>query len=198
MKKRDTEFLYEIGTLRFIQRTWKQFMNPDFANLAEHTLRVTWIATIIAQNESKADVAKVVKMALVHDITESRTGDVNYLSRQYTKRDEKSAIKDMLKDTSLEIEYLQLWKEYEERKSIEAKIVKDADNIDVDLELMEQKARGNPLPDKWNFMRKKGIRERLFTETARKLWDSLHETDPDDWHIKGQNRFNTGDLKIDL
>lgn len=197
MKKRDTLFLFEIGTLRFIQRTWKQFLNPDFANLAEHTLRVTWIAIIIAQNESKADMAKVVKMALVHDIAESRTGDVNYLSRQYTQRDEKSAIKDMLKDTSLEVEFLRLWEEYEERKSIEAKIVKDADNIDCDLELMEQKARGNPLPDKWGLMREKGIRERLFTETAKKLWDSLHETDPDNWHIQGQNRFNTGDLKID-
>lgn len=197
MKKRDTEFLYEIGTLRFIQRTWKQFINPDFANLAEHTLRVMWIATIIAKNESDADMAKVVKMALVHDITESRTGDVHYLSRQYTKRDEKLAIKDILKDTSLESEYFQLWEEYEKRKTIESRIVKDADNIDVDLELMEQKARGNPLPDKWRTMREKGIRERLFTKTGKKLWNSLHETDPDDWHIKAPNRFKAGDLKID-
>lgn len=197
MQKRDTEFLYEIGTLRFIQRTWRQFNNPVFANLAEHSLRVTWIATIIAKNEDQVDVAKVVKMALVHDLSESRTGDVHYLSRQYTKRDERKAIQDILKNTSLAEEYLDLWEEYEKRETLEAKIVKDADNIDVDLELMEQKARGNPLADKWHTERKKGVADRLFTKTAKQLWNSLYNTDPDQWHTEGPNRFKVGDLKID-
>ena len=197
MKNRDTEFLYEIGTLRFIQRTWKQFMNPDFANLAEHTLRVAWIAMVIAKNEKGADLDKVIKMALVHDITESRTGDVHYLSRQYTIRKEDVAIKDMLKETSLEKDFIKLWEEYEERKFIEAKIVKDADNIDVDLELMEQKSRGNTLPDKWKIMRKTAIRKKLFTKSAKQVWDSLHETDPDSWHLNAQHRFKTENQKID-
>ena len=56
MNKKDADFLFEIGTLRFIQRTWKQFINPDFANLAEHTLRMTWIAIVIAKNEKNADI----------------------------------------------------------------------------------------------------------------------------------------------
>ncbi|HLC38924.1 MAG TPA: HD domain-containing protein [Patescibacteria group bacterium] len=197
MKKRDVEFLYEIGTLRFIPRTWRQFLNLDFANLAEHTLRVTWIALIIAKNEKKVNLDKILKIALVHDICESRTGDVHYLSRQYTKRNEKLAITGMLKNTSIESEFYQLWIEYEERKSLEAKIVKDADNIDVDLELREQKSRGNLLPKKWKIMRQKGVGEKFFTKSAKKLWDSLHRVDPDAWHIKAPNRFRAGDLKTD-
>ena len=191
MNNRDVEFLYEIGTLRFIQRTWKQFMNPDFANLAEHTLRVAWIAMVIAKNEKGANLDKVVKTALVHDIAESRTGDVHYLSRQYTIRKEDLAIKDMLKNTSLEKEFITLWQEYEDRKSIEAKIVKDADNIDVDLELMEQKSRGNTLPGKWQTMRKTAIRKKLFTKSAGKIWDLLHTTDPDSWHFNANHRFKS-------
>lgn len=194
MQQRDSEFLFEIGTLRFIQRTWKQFIGSNFENLAEHTLRVVWTALVIARGEEHADTAKIVKMALVHDITESRTGDVHYISRLYTKRDEKSAIKDMLRNTSLEGEFFTLWQEYEERKIIEAKIVKDADNIEVDLELMEQKARGNPLSDKWVAMRRK-VRSTLFTASAQKLFDEIYQTDPDSWHINAPNRFSAGDWK---
>lgn len=194
MPNRDSEFLYEIGTLRFIQRTWKQFIGSNFENLAEHTLRVIWTALIIARGEKNTDTAKIVKMALVHDITESRTGDVHYISRLYTKRDEKSAIKDILKDTSLNEEFFALWQEYEERKTIEAKIVKDADNIEVDLELMEQKARGNPLSDKWRAMRHK-VRSTLFTPSAQKLFDEIYQADPDAWHINAPNRFSAGDWK---
>jgi putative hydrolase of HD superfamily len=129
---RDIEFLYEIGTLRLTQRQWKRFLNPDFANLADHHLRVIWIALTIAKYE-KADANKVMKMALVHDIAESRTGDVDYLSRQYVERNSELGLEDMVKDISLEKELLDLQKEYEERKTLEAKIVKDADNLDIDL-----------------------------------------------------------------
>lgn len=194
MHNRDSEFLYEIGTLRFIQRTWKQFIGSNFANLAEHTMRVIWTALIIARGEKKADTAKIVKMALVHDITESRTGDVHYISRLYTKRNEDQAIKDILVDTSIADEFLALYHEYEQRQTIEAKIVKDADNIEVDLELMEQKARGNPLSDKWVLMRQK-VRSTLFTENAKKLFDEIYQTDPDAWHINAPNRFSAGDWK---
>lgn len=194
MQRRDSEFLFEIGTLRFIQRTWKQFIGSNFENLAEHTLRVIWTALVIARGEDHADTAKIIKMALVHDITESRTGDVHYISRLYTKRNEKSAIQDMLKDTSLDEEFSAIWQEYEERKTIDAKIVKDADNIEVDLELMEQKARGNTLADKWLAMRRK-VRSTLFTATAKKLFDEIYQADPDSWHINAPNRFSAGDWK---
>lgn len=189
MKKRDTEFLYEIGCLRFVQRTWKQFLNIDFANVAEHTLRVAWIAMIIAKNEEGADLDKVMKMAIAHDISESRTGDTHYLSQHYTKRKEDIAIKDILKDTSLEDEFLNLWQESEAKESIEAKIVSDADNIDVDLELMEQSARGNTPPKKWNKFREEFCAKKLFTKTGKEIWNSLRESDPDDWHVNGPNLF---------
>lgn len=73
LNKRDIEFLYEIGCLRFIPRAWQQLLVPSGANLAEHILRVMWIAIVIAKYE-KADIDKVIKMALVHDVSESRTG----------------------------------------------------------------------------------------------------------------------------
>ncbi|MBU0579413.1 HD domain-containing protein [Patescibacteria group bacterium] len=190
---RDIDFLFEIGTLRYVQRQWRQFLNPDFENLSEHILRVTWIALVIAKHEGAQDTGKIVKMALVHDLSESRSVDVHYLSRQYTDRHEKKAIADTLSNTAVEKEFLQLWHEYEKRDSLEAKIVKDADNIDVDLELKEQKVRGFQLPDDWQKMRNFVADKKLYTKTAKKMYAAIQKTNPNNWHIKGNNRFLAGD-----
>lgn len=190
---RNLEFIYEMWALRFIPRMWRQFLNKDFANLSEHIFRVIWIAIIIA-TEEKADINKVVKMALVHDIAESRSWDVHYLSRMYTKRNEEFAINDILEWTSIEKEFKKLFFEYEKRETIEAKIVKDADNLDVDFELQEQKVKWVKFED-WEKMRKK-VYEMLFTKTAKNLWKDLENSNPHNWHINWINRFNNWDWKI--
>lgn len=191
--KRDLEFLYEIGTLRFIQRTWVQFLTPQFANLAEHHFRVMWLALTIATREGAEDTGRVAKMALVHDVAESRTGDVHYLSRQYVERNEELGLKDMLADTVLEEEFIQLWQEYEARKSLEAKVVKDADNLEVDMELAEQAAMGNKVDQLFAETRKTVAETKLYTQTARNIWDVIQDSDPHDWHRLGRNRLNSGD-----
>ena len=193
--KRDMEFLYEVGTLRFINRSWVQFLSPNFANLAEHHFRVMWLALMIAAKEGLQDTEKVVKMALVHDIAESRAGDVHYVSRQYTERNEELGIKDMLADTALEEEFLSLWQEYEDRQSMEAKIVKDADNLDIDFELSEQSAMGNTVGESFHDARKQVSQNKLYTETAQAIWQEIQDSDPHDWHRFGRNRLNSGDWK---
>lgn len=192
-KNRNLEFIYEMGTLRFIPRMWRQFLNKDFANISEHIFRVMWTAIIIAKEE-KADIDKVIKMALVHDIVESRNSDVHYLSRMYTKRDDEAAIKDILKSTSIEKEFIDIFNEYEERKTIEAKIVKDADNLDIDIELQEQYVNGIKLKEDFQAMRNR-VYEILFTDTAKKMWKEIQNSNPHDWHVTGNNRFNNGDWK---
>lgn len=192
--ERDLQFLYEIGTLRFTRRQWSRFLNADFANLAEHHLRVMWLAITIAKYE-KADIDKVLKMALVHDIAESRTGDVDYLSRQYVIRNEELGLKDMLKSTALEKEFLKLYEEYEKRESLEAKVAKDADTLDVDLELNEQESRGFKLKYAWKGQRAHVGKTQLYTKTAKKFWDAIQKSDPNEWHIEGRNRLNSGDWK---
>lgn len=195
-KSRDIQFLYEMGTIRLIDRAWRRFLNTQSANLAEHHFRTFWIAMTIAATEKDVDTGKIAKMVLVHDIGESRTGDVDYLSRQYVKRDEELGIKDMLKGTALEKEFLDLWQEYEGRQSLEAKIVKDADTLDVDFELHELGAQGNTLKSEFHIHRQK-VTSSLFTESAKRIYKTLEDTDnsPHDWHTTGRNRLNGGDWK---
>jgi len=192
----DVNFLFEMGSIRFIDRTWKRFLNGDFANLAEHHFRLFWIAMMISAHEKNVDTGKVAKLAMVHDIAESRAGDVDYLSRQYVTRNEELAINDMLDGTALEKEFLELWQEYETRETLESKIVKDADNLDVDFELAEQASHGLPLQTIWHEMREHVSREKLYTKTAKQIYDQLSKANPHDWHAKSpRNRLQSGDWK---
>lgn len=192
--KRDLEFLFEIGAFRHVQRTWRQFLNADFQNNSEHSFRVAFLALIIAKYEKVKSEEKIVKMALIHDLGESRTGDVHYLSRQYTQRDEKLAIEDMFNKTVLGDEMLSLWEEFEKRESTESKIVKDADNLDVEFEIVEQDARGFSFEQVWHKKHRKK-KQLMYTKTGQKLWDKIHTASPHDWHVNGRNRFNGGDWK---
>ncbi|HBI34382.1 MAG TPA: hypothetical protein DEA43_01470 [Candidatus Moranbacteria bacterium] len=192
-ENRDIEFFYEIGQLRLINRMWRRFFQSETSNVAEHTLRVIWVALALAKKEKVVNEEKVLKMALVHDITESRTGEVDYISRQYADLKEELAINDMLNDTVLEEDFLEVWKEYEKRECIEAKIVKDADNLDVNLELMEQRIQ--TISDKFIKPREVLVKPKLYTKTAKKYWSLISTADVHDWHVLGRNRFNEGDWK---
>ena len=194
--KRDIELLFEVGVFRHLDRVWKQFLNPNVANCSEHTFRVVWVASTIAKYEKNVDTEKLLKMALLHDLPESRCGDVHYLSRQYVERKEMEAIDDMFGGTSHGSEMGDLIREYEDRKTIESKIVKDADNIDVELELRELKFSGHSLGGVWTENRKKMVYPKLYSKTARLFWDEIHKANPHDWHLNSpKNRFAGGDWK---
>lgn len=189
VKKRDIEFLYELGSLRNIQRGWRQHFGMDVANDLEHTIRVVWIALLIARMEGVKDEEKIIKMALVHDMAETRVSDHSYVQKVYVQADENSAANDLFGGTSFENLNDQTLKEYEERECIEAKIVKDADNLDVDLEMRELEQKGSKLPSKWLGNRSLVRNQKLYTESAKKIWDSLNEVDVDSWHME-TNKWN--------
>lgn len=194
--ERDLEFLYELGAIRLIPRQWHRFHMGNVGDLADHHFRVIWLSLIIAAREGgKIDTEKMMKMALVHDIAESRTGDADYLARQYVIRHEEQGLADMLDGTALQDEFIALYKEYEKRECLEAKIVKDADNIDVDLELREQASQGHKLPEDWREHRQ-SLMAKMYTKTGKAIKAAIEDSNPHDWHIKSpHNRLNGGDWK---
>lgn len=181
--KKDIDFLYEIGSLRNIQRGWRQHLGIDVANVLEHSFRVMMIALILARNEKVKNEEKIMKMVLIHDMAETRTSDLSYVQKVYVKADEKRSAKELFENTALQNLEETILKEYEERKSVEAKIVKDADNLDIDIELKELETRGHKLPKKWLRMRKKVRDEKLYTKSAKKMWDLIQKSDSENWHM---------------
>ena len=81
--------------------------------------------------------------------------------------------------------------QYEERDSIEAKIVKDADNLDVDLELKEIEEMGLVNQPNGKKLNRRMVRDtKLYTESAKKIWDEIQNSDPSNWH-RNMNKWIT-------
>jgi len=186
---RDIEFLYEVGSLRHLPRDWRQQVGLNVANDLEHTIRVIWLSLLLARREGFKDEEKIIKMALIHDIAETRTGDFNYMQKVYVQADEAKAAHHLFAGTSLVDFDTKILSEYTKRRSLAAKIVKDADNLDVDFELREMANQGSLMLDKWRKTRQLVRDKKLYTKSAKLLWDELDQVDVADWHMTANKWF---------
>ena len=183
MASRDIQFLFELGSLRNIPRAWIQHLGVPCASNLEHTMRVIFLALLIARKEGKGDENTIIKMALAHDLPETRTADLAYVHKVYSQTDDMRAARDLFAGTSFR-DFENIHSRYEKRDCVEAKIVKDADNLDIDLELKELEEQGHKLPAKWKAMRKFVRDKKLYTKTAKALWDKLQKANVAQWHME--------------
>jgi 5'-deoxynucleotidase YfbR-like HD superfamily hydrolase len=128
-------------------------------------------------------------MALVHDLAETRTSDLSYVQKVYVKADEHASARDLFEGTMLKDLNAEVLHEYEGRQSLESRVVKDADNLDIDIELKELEERGSQLAKKWEATRKLVRDEKLYTQSAKELWDEIQESDPASWHLKSNKWY---------
>jgi putative hydrolase of HD superfamily len=173
-------FLYEVGTLRRLKRSYHQFIFGDTESIAEHSYRVILIAYFLAK-QLNADTNKVMVMAAFHDIPEARTGDSNWLQKPYITQDEDKALAaqlDPLGELSLEVK--DILHEYKERKTIESRIAKDADNLDYVLCLRELQFTGSREAD-IRLTSENTMTEILYTEEAKELYKIILRMNPNEW-----------------
>jgi len=175
--KNIVNFLFEIGILKKTPRSGYQFLGTGNESVAEHSFRVAVIAYLLAKNESKADMQKVVLMSLFHDFHEARTGDHNYVNKKYVTVNENKAVNDLARKLSFGQEIVSLIDEFNSRETLEAQLSQDADQLDFILELKRQQDLGNISAGEWL----KHSAKRLITDFAKTLADEIVTTDSSDW-----------------
>jgi putative hydrolases of HD superfamily len=162
------DFIFELGSARRIKRSHIQFIGTSDDSISDHSFRVCWIALIIAKLEG-ADMGKVAQIAIIHDLPEIRTGDLNPVNKIYSKVDEHAAIRDQTEGLPIKHEVLGLFEEYVNRESIESVIVKDADLIEqISLE-KEYIDRGVASLESWFDNQLKNIRLESSKTIAKEL-----------------------------
>ena len=135
--------LIELQRLKRLERTgWTLRGLPNGTeSVASHSFGVC-VTTMMLVDEVKArglevNCERVLRMALLHDWAETRVGDMpktatGYFGAEARKSAETSAFADIVAGVgSTESSYLELYKDYEERVSLEARLVKAADVIDL-------------------------------------------------------------------
>jgi len=178
---RYAKLLFESALLKRIQRTGYAYLGTGGENVASHSFGVIFCAWILSEIcEESLDKEKILKMALIHDLAETRIGDFNAVNKIYNRADERKALEDAFSRTPIKEEVLFLWEEYRNLKNLEAKLVHDADIIDLIIQLKEQKDLNNPYADKWIEYAKK----RLITNEAKKLVEAILKTEWCSWWLE--------------
>lgn len=170
-------FLFEVGMLKKTPRTGYQFLGSGNESVAEHSFRTAVIGYILAQLDPEADSRKTMLMCLFHDLHEARTGDHNYVNKRYVNVDEEGAVKDLAGKTPFADEIILLTNEFNTGESLEARISRDADQIDLIMELKVQNDLGNRYADDWLHY----ALQRIVTENAKIMAQEILTTDSTDW-----------------
>jgi putative hydrolase of HD superfamily len=175
--KNIANFLFEAGMLKRTPRSGFQFLGTGAESVAEHIFRTTCIGYALGRLVTTVDVDRVIKMCLFHDLPEARTGDLNYVNKKYVEANEQKAAADLAQTLPFGKEIRELILEFIEGKTEEAKLARDADQLEMILALKEYKDLGNKYADEWlDFSLR-----RLQTDAARKLAASILETDSSLW-----------------
>jgi len=185
-------FLHEVGTAKNIVRSHHQIINWSNDTIASHSFRVAIIGLILANLEkvgkedksssspfaaARVNEDKVLKMCLLHDLAELRTGDANFMNKYYRVENEKKASFDQWKDIVGGKKVISLLKEYNSRKSKEAIVAKDADILDQ-IFLQKEYLSHRPYDfQKWHTHHEK----RLKTKSALKIARLVLKTETMDW-----------------
>ena len=163
------DFIEEIGVLKNLSRTGWRFRGiKDAESVADHCYRVSLLSMILAdvltEQDVPLDVEKVMRLALLHEIAEARIGDVpfpalKYIPAEVKEAGERAAVESMFEGFgALQQKYIQLWEEFEKGTSIEGKLVRAADKLELMIQVLEYEKIGYRSLDKfwtnpWNYRR---------------------------------------------
>ncbi len=140
------DFMHKVEKLKSTLR-YNQTTSGRKESSADHSWRLA-LATFIIADELKLDldINRAVKIALVHDIAEALTGDIDAILIAEGKvliedknAQEKTAIEELKKTLPGKIgeEIFGLWSEYEEALTKEARFIKALDKIETLTQLAE-------------------------------------------------------------
>lgn len=137
------EVLQLAERLKFeLRHSW--LSNGRQESVAEHTWRMSLMAILIEPLlDQKVDLARLLKMIIIHDLVEAEAGDVSVLDqirnpeiRKVKQQREELAIqrlRDMLSKANGQ-EIYDLFYEFEEKQTFEAKVANAIDKLEVQLQ----------------------------------------------------------------
>ena len=181
--------LIELQRLKRLERTgWTLRGLPNGTeSVAAHSFGVSVTAMLLA-DEIKSrgldvDIERVLKMALLHDWAEARVGDmprtaINYFGADVRKRAESAAFADVVGSIpAAGSQYTGLYHEYEGRHSLEARLVKAADIIDLLTQAYAlERAGAKGLDEFWQVAHQADFQlPSIANEVVREVLESLLE-----------------------
>ena len=146
-------------------------------SVAEHCWRMTFMAYLVSDEFPKADLTKLFKMCLIHDMGEAFTGDIPTFEK--TTEDETRERKYLEQWMSqlpepYASEMQALYQEMEERKTLEARIYKALDSLEALIQHNEADIN-TWLPLEYDLQMTYGNDKVAFSDYLTRLQDAVRE-----------------------
>ena len=106
-------------------------------------------------------------------------GDLNYVQKKYMESNEEKVLSEISERLPFGEEIAALVREFNDKKTPEAILANDADQLDLLFHVKEQADIGNPQTGPWM----EHAYQRLSTEPARQLARLAMKTDSTDWWL---------------
>ncbi len=133
-------FFHKIGELKTIKRSgWVRCKISEPESVADHSFRCAFMAMVLG-DILDVDTERLIKMALLHDIAEMVLGDItphDGLSMEEKSQREEEGLLFLLEDIPNKEKYVALWREYEEGRSMESKLARNIDKLEMALQARE-------------------------------------------------------------
>lgn len=173
-------FVFEMGILKRLRRAgWWHVGVRDPESVAEHSLRVAQLASVIAAQEG-ADPSHAAHLAIWHDSQETRTGDIPHTAKPYMSSVDNEAVTgDQVAKMpeSIRKTVQQAVAEYEAQVTAEARCARDADKLECLFQAVEYRAAGYTMVQGWI----DSSRAALKTVTAQRIGEAAIATSPLAW-----------------
>ncbi len=174
------DFLFEVGMLSRTPRSGYQFLGSGRESVAEHILRTAFVGYALCKMDKSLDELRVLKMCILHDLPEARTGDMNYVNKKYVHVNEEKAVLELTESLFFGADIKDAIDEFNHKETKESLTARDADQIALILQLKECGDLGNKYSEEWiNY-----AVQRLSTENGKKLTEKIITTDSSLWWFK--------------
>nr|ALS89143.1 HD domain protein [uncultured bacterium] len=184
--------LIELQRLKRLDRTgWTLRGLPNGTeSVAAHSFGVGVTAMLLADRCAAqgvtVDLEKLLRMALLHDWAETRVGDMPrtatlYFGSEARKQAETAAFSDIVNPVDANDSYKNLYNDYERRESLEARLVKAADVLDLLIQVLAlERAGARGLDEFWEVAEKpdfnlEGAAEHIVLELLRSILNARSE-----------------------
>lgn len=150
--------LLQANELKQTPRTgWVRRGVANAENVAAHSYGVAFTALLLAGLvDEPLDLGRLLAMAILHDLPESLTSDIpapawRRLPPGSKRQAERAAMEEIAGECGAGEGWLALWTELQEQQSLEAKVVHDADRLDMFLQALvyEQQTSNRRLAEFW-------------------------------------------------
>lgn len=139
----------QVAALKLLPRTgWLQRGVSDAESIAEHIFGVAVLALLVGDSVAGVDRGKLLAIALIHDLAEALLGDLPASARRLigvaTKHEaERRAVEELFAALPSRAECLALWEEYVAGDSVEARLIKELDRIEMLAQALAYERAGN-------------------------------------------------------